>query len=61
MEDKKQGEETKFQEEVERFIKQNRLSQRVKCSPALANNAAELHRRKVLSFQQAKDNNARLE
>ena len=46
MEEKKQKEEMKFQDEVERFIKQNRLSQRVKCSPAIVSNAAELKKRK---------------
>jgi hypothetical protein len=35
MEGKKQVEEEKFQEDVQRFFKQNRLAQRVKCSPAL--------------------------
>ncbi len=35
MEKKKKEEQEKFQEEVQRFMKMNRLSQRVKCSPAL--------------------------
>lgn len=42
MEEKKQNEESKYQDEIERFIKQNRMSQRVKCSPAIVNNAIEL-------------------
>ena len=61
MEDRKLGEEVKFQEEVERFIKQNRLSQRVKCSPALVNNAIELKKRKEMSIMRAKKNMNKLE
>lgn len=44
MEEKKTTQENKFQEEIERFIKQNRLQQRVKCSPALVSNSAALKR-----------------
>jgi hypothetical protein len=54
MEDKKATEEYKFKEEVQRFIKQNRLAQRVKCSPALVNTAHELKARKMQSLQRAK-------
>ena len=61
MEVKKQNEEVKFQEEVERFTKQNRLQQRVRCSPAIVNNAIELKKRKTLSIARAKDNVKRLE
>lgn len=53
MEEKKFGEELKFQEEVQRFIKQNRLAQRVKCSPALVSTQAELKRRKTQSIKRA--------
>ena len=61
MENKKHTEEVKFQEEVERFIKQNRLQQRVKCSPAIVNNAIELKKRKNMSMRAAHDNLKRLE
>lgn len=47
MEEKKFNEEVKFQEEIARFIKQNRLASRVKASPALVNNSVELQRRKA--------------
>lgn len=49
MEEKKQTQENKFQEEIERFIKQNRLQQRVKCSPALVSNQAALKRKRQMS------------
>lgn len=49
MEEKKSVQENKFQEEIERFIKQNRLQQRVKCSPALVNNSAALKRARQMS------------
>ena len=62
MEEKKVTQEAKFQEEIERFIKQNRLQQRVKCSPALVSNTAALKRArqvsKALAAQQM-SNNAR--
>lgn len=61
MEDKKTKEEQKFQDEVQRFIKQNRLAQRVKCSPALVSNSNELKKRKKLSLMKARQKNARLE
>lgn len=61
MEDKKMTEEFKMQEEIERFIKQNRLAQRVKCSPAIVSNVAELRRRKTESIARAKENMQRLE
>lgn len=61
MEDKKNKEQAKFQEEVERFFKQNRLAQRVKCSPALVSNAAELAKRKKTSLRKARAKNAQLE
>jgi hypothetical protein len=46
MESKKQAEQEKLQGEIQRFIKQTRLSQRVKCSPALVSTTAELNKRK---------------
>ena len=49
MEEKKASSENKFQEEIERFIKQNRLQQRVKCSPALVSNSAALKRARQMS------------
>lgn len=61
METKKGNEELKFQEEVERFIKQNRLAQRVKCSPAIVNNSATLKMRKADSIRRSRENNKRLE
>jgi hypothetical protein len=54
MEDKKVNEEGKFQDEIQRYIKQTRLSQRVKCSPALVSTAQELKRRKQQSIKRAK-------
>ena len=61
MEDKKQGEEAKFQEEVQRFVRQNRMAQRVQCSPAIANTTAELQRRKAESIRRARQGMKRLE
>ena len=61
MEEKKAKEELKFEEEVGRFIKQNRLQQRVKCSPAIVNNAADLRKRKSMSQKRAKDSMRHLE
>jgi len=61
MEDKKQGEEAKFQQEVQRFVRQNRLAQRVQCSPAIANTAAELQSRKAASIRRARQGMRRLE
>ena len=49
MEEKKSTQENKFQEEIERFIKQNRLQQRVKYSPALVSNGASLKRARQIS------------
>lgn len=49
MEEKKLTQENKFQEEIERFIKQNRLQQRVKCSPALVSNTSALKRARNMS------------
>ena len=49
MEEKKLTQENKFQSEIERFIKQNRLQQRVKCSPALVSNSAALKRARQMS------------
>lgn len=46
MEEKKLANEKKYQEEIERFIKQNRLKQRVKCSPAIVSNVATLKKRR---------------
>lgn len=54
MEEKKSQNEKKYQEEIERFIKQNRLKQRVKCSPAIVSNAATLKKRRHESLKQAK-------
>ena len=54
MEEKKLAQETKFQEEIERFIKQNRLQQRVKCSPALVSNTQALKRARTISKALAK-------
>ena len=34
---------------MQRFIKQNRLQQRVKCSPALVNNATALKKQREMS------------
>jgi hypothetical protein len=39
---KKAEQERLFKEEVDRYIKQNRLQQRVKCSPALISNGQNL-------------------
>ncbi len=61
MESKKNAEEVKFQDEVNRFFKQNRLAQRVKCSPALVSNANELKKRKKQSLRKAKQKNMMLE
>ena len=61
MESKKNSEEAKFQEEVQRFFKQNRLAQRVKCSPALVSTSNELKKRKQVSMKRAQERNSRLE
>jgi len=42
METKKEEKETAFKAQVELYIHQNRLKQRVKCSPALVSNSATL-------------------
>lgn len=46
---------------MERFIKQNRMQQRVRCSPAIVNNAIELKKRKTMSLGRAKESMKRLE
>jgi hypothetical protein len=61
MEEKKQSQEKKFQEEIERFIKQNRLQQRVKCSPALVSNAALLKKKRDMSKAAARRQMQRFE
>lgn len=61
MEEKKFNEEVKFQEEIARFIKQNRLASRVKASPALVNNSVELQRRKAQSLSKARQTMNKLE
>lgn len=61
MEEKKYGEEIKMQEEIERFIKHNRLAQRVKLSPAIISNVAVLRKKKAESIKRGKDNMHKLE
>lgn len=61
MEHKKAKEQEKFQEDVNRFFQQNRLAQRVKCSPALVSTSNELLKRKKQSLKRARAKNARLE
>jgi hypothetical protein len=46
MEKRRADEQSKFQEDVERYIKQNRLVKRVKCSPALVSNGLTLAKKK---------------
>lgn len=61
MEVRKSSEEQKFQNDIQRFFKQNRLAQRVKCSPALVSTQAELKKRRKVSQKRARDRNLRLE
>lgn len=61
MEAKKNSEESKYQDDIQRYMKQNRLAQRVKCSPALVSTANELRKRKTISQKIAKQKNSRLE
>ena len=58
MEEKKKKQEENFQVEIDRFIKQNRLQQRVKCSPAIVSNAATLKKRRDMSKATARKNMA---
>ena len=48
METKKQAEHEKAQADMQRYIKQTRLTQRVKCSPALVSTTEELKKRKKM-------------
>ena len=61
MEEKKKKQEENFQVEIDRFIKQNRLQQRVKCSPAIVSNAATLKKRRDMSKATARKNMANVE
>ena len=61
MEEKKKKQEENFQVEIDRFIKQNRLQQRVKCSPAIVSNAATLKKRRDMSKATARKNMAIVE
>jgi heme oxygenase len=54
MEKKKADQEATFSEEVQRYIKQNRLQQRVKCSPALVSNGASLAKKREIAADRAK-------
>ena len=54
MEKKKAEQEQTFQEEVQRYIKQNRLQQRVKCSPALYSNGASLASKREEALDRAR-------
>jgi hypothetical protein len=54
MEKKKADQEATFAEEVQRYIKQNRLQQRVKCSPALVSNGASLAKKREVALERAK-------
>ena len=60
-EGKKNAEEQKYQDDMDRYMKQNRLAQRVKCSPALVSTANELKKRKQRSQKQAREKVARLQ
>lgn len=46
---------------MDRYMKQNRLAQRVKCSPALVSTANELKKRKQRSQKQAREKVSRLQ
>lgn len=46
MVNRKSEQESKFQNDVERFVKQNRLQQRVNLSPALVSNTASLKQKR---------------
>ena len=61
MEEKKKNQEENFQVEIDRFIKQNRLQQRVKCSPAIVSNTATLRKKREMSKAIAKKNMAIVE
>lgn len=54
MEKSKAVQEQHFQQEVQRYIKQNRLQQRVKCSPALVSNQSSLAKKRHQALQRAK-------
>jgi heme oxygenase len=54
MEKKKAEQEQTFQEEVQRYIIQNRLQQRVKCSPALYSNGASLASKREEALDRAR-------
>ena len=60
MEERKLEQEKKFQSEIERFIKQNRLQQRVKCSPALVSNSNSLKQKRIASKSMARKRMAAL-
>ena len=61
MEEKKKKQEENFQVEIDRFIKQNRLQQRVKCSPAIVSNTSTLKKKREVSKAIAKKNMAIVE
>ena len=50
MEKKKADQESTFQDEVQRYIKQNRLQDRVKKSPALVSNGASLAKKREIAL-----------
>lgn len=54
MVNKKQNQDLKFQEDLVRMYKQNRLQQRVKCSPALVSTSGTLKKNREISMAQAK-------
>lgn len=54
MENAREKKQLKAQEEHERIWKQKRLTQRVKCSPALVNNASVLKKNRLEAIAKAK-------
>lgn len=54
MENQREKKQLKAQEEHERIWKQKRLTQRVKCSPALVNNASVLKKNRMEAIAKAK-------
>jgi len=61
MEDQRSKTEDKARADYDRLVKQTRLTQRVKCSPALQNNSQVLKQKRVDSLQKAKHNMRELE
>ena len=61
MEDKKVEHETNLRDEIYRAVKQKRLQQRVKCSPAIVSNSATLKKKREMSKAIAKKNMAIVE